>query len=260
MRAKQNKTILNKIKDFIKSKLTISCFLFTAFTTGLQAIEIVPGEFVYKLNSLGLTQDVTFYNRKDRPERVKISFKPYQTDSQEKYLGKWGTIFPKIITIGPKDQKAVKFSIEPPAGLPKGEYRAVLFMEELEQKALNPEGKVVLKEGATNSQINMLINLGVVVYGYSGDPETLKVSGKVSEEKILKNRLEFKLKNDGEITRPYRLFFEGVDKEGKNKIEHRSITVIEGYEDKVNEQFPKDMTVQKIYLRDSKNNLIKTFK
>ena len=254
------KTMMNKLKKILKNKLAVACLMFTALSTGLQAIEIVPGEFVYKLNALGLTQDVTFYNRKDRPERIKISFKPYQKDSEDKYLGKWGTIFPKIITVGPKDQKTVKFSLEPPAGLPKGEYRAVLFMEELEQKALNPEGKVVLKEGSTNSQINMLINLGVIVYGYSGDPETLKVSGKVSNPKVLGSRIEFNLKNDGEITKPYTLFFEGIDKEGKNKIEHKNITVIQGYEDKVNEVFPKDMKVQKIYLRDSKNNLIKTFK
>lgn len=251
---------LDNLKKILTSKLAICSFIFTSFVTGLQAIEIVPGEFVYKLNALGLTQDVTFFNRKDRPERVKVSFIPYQKDPQEKYLGQWGTIFPKIITIGPKDQKTIKFSLEPPAGLPKGEYRAVLFMEELEQKALNPEGKVVLKEGTANSQINMLINLGVVVYGYSGDPETLKVSGKVSNPKVLNSRIEFKLKNDGEITRPYTLVFEGIDKNGKFKMENRGITVIEGYEDKINEIFPKDMKVQKIYLRDSRNNIITTFK
>lgn len=253
--------MLNKFKKILKSKAGIFCLSFLGLVNIAKAIEITPADFVYQLDKLGNTQTVTFYNRKDKPERVKISFITYQKDGDDKYLGKWGTIYPRIITIPPKDQKEIKFSIEAPGNLPKGEYRAVLFMEELEQKALTPQGKVVIKEGTTNSQVNMLINLGVIVYGYSGNPDELKVSGSVSEEKLLQNRIEFKLKNDGEVTKPFTLFFEGKDKEGKTKIVHKNIIVVQGYEDKINEKLPEEMSkVDKIYLMNSNNELVKTFK
>lgn len=251
----------SKLKQVLKSKVGLFCLAFLGVVSTAKAIEITPADFVYQLDSLGNTQTVTFYNRKDRPERIKISFVPYQNDADSKYLGKWGTIYPRIITVPPKDQKEIKFSIEAPGGLPKGEYRAVLFMEELEQKNLNPEGKVVMKQGTTNSQVNMLINLGVMVYGYSGNPDDLKVSGKVSEEKVLKNRIEFKLTNDGEVTKPYTLVFEGVDKEGKMKIETVRLPVVQGYTEKINERYPETLTqVNKIYLKDANQGIIKNFK
>lgn len=246
-----------KRNRFIKIILSMMLLLVTkAFS-----IEITPSTFVYKLDGLGLTQDVVFYNRKDRPERVKVSFKPYNEDKDEKYLGKWGTIFPKIVTIGPDQQKTVKFSIEPPSGLPNGEYRALLFMEELEQKSLNNvEGKVVLKNGST-TQINMLINLGVVVYGYVGDPESLKVSGKVTNLKNSSGIVSFELENDGEITKPYKLIFEGTDKKtGEFKAETKDIVVVQGYKEKISEKYPKDLNVNKIYLKDSKDRKIQDIK
>lgn len=226
------------------------------------AIEITPASFVYNLDAFGLTQDVVFYNRKDKPERVRISFKPYKEDKEEKNLGKWGTIFPKIITIGPDEQKTVKFSIEPPSGLPKGEYRALLLMEELEQKSLdNVEGKVVLKKNGSTSQINMLINLGVVVYGYVGDPSSLKISGKVKNLKDNAGTISFNLENNGEITKPYELIFEGIDKKTeKFKTEIRSIMVVQGYEEKISEKYPKNLNVKKIYLKDANGKVIQNIK
>lgn len=247
----------------MKRNRVIKIILGMMLLLGIKAfsIEITPSTFVYKLDGLGLTQDVVFYNRKDRPERVRASFKPYREDKEEKYLGKWGTIFPKIVTIGPDQQKTVKFSIEPPSGLPNGEYRALLFMEELEQKSLNNvEGKVVLKNGST-TQINMLINLGVVVYGYVGDPESLKVSGKVTNLKNLSGVVSFDLENDGEITKPYKLIFEGTDKNtGEFKAETKNIIVVQGYKEKVSEKYPKDLNVNKIYLKDSKDRKIQDIK
>ena len=191
------KLFLNKIKKyydmFDKKFLTVFLGMFL-FSGVAKAIEIIPSTYVYQLSALGVTQDVTFFNRKDKPERVKVSFKPFREDGEDKYLGKWGTIYPRVITIPPRGQKSMKFSIEPPAGLPKGEYRGLLFMEELDQKSLSPEGKVILKDGVTSSQVSMLINLGVLVYGYVGDRDSLKVSGKVSGEKIKTDEMNFHLK------------------------------------------------------------------
>lgn len=224
-------------------------------------IEITPSTFVYQLDSLGLTQDVVFYNRKDKPERVKISFKPYKTDAQDKYLGKWATIYPKITSINPDSQKTVKFSIEPPPNLNRGEYRALLFMEELEQKALdNIEGKVTLKNGNT-TQINMLINLGVLVYGYVGDPSTLKISGKVTNPTTTKSSVSFNLKNDGEITKPYKLVFSGKDlKTKEDKIISENIVVVQGYEEFITKDIPKDINVLSIVLIDSNEKVLNKFK
>lgn len=233
----------------------------TIFGLESYSIDITPAAFVYNLTSVGLTQDVVFYNRKDSPERVKVSFKKYKDDNEEKNLGKWATVYPKIVTVGPDQQKVVKFSIEPPKGLEKGEYRALLFMEELEQKALNNlEGKVVLKEGNT-TQIKMLINLGVVVYGYVGDPSTFKVSGKVSDLKLRNNSLEFYLENDGEITKPYSLVFEGIDKKTK-EITSKTIivAVVQGYKEKVEHDYPLDIEVSKIYIKDSNEKTIQVIK
>lgn len=225
------------------------------------SIDVTPASFVYNLTPVGLTQDVVFYNRKDMPERVKVSFKKYKDDSEEKNLGKWATVYPKIVTVGPDQQKVVKFSIEPPKGLEKGEYRSLLFMEELEQKALNNlEGKVVLTEGNT-TQIKMLINLGIVVYGYVGDPTTFKVSGKLSDLKLRNNSLEFYLENDGEITKPYNLVFEGRDKKTK-EITSKTIivAVVQGYKEKVVHDYPEGIEISKIYLKDSNEKIIQNIK
>lgn len=231
------------------------------FSLESYSIDITPASFVYDLSPIGVTQDVVFYNRKDYAERIKVSFKKYKTDSEDKNLGKWATVYPKIVTVGPDQQKVVKFSIEPPKGLEKGEYRSLLFMEELDQKALNNlEGKVVLKEGNT-TQIKMLINLGVVVYGYVGDPNTLKVSGKVTDLKSTNNSVEFNLENDGEITKPYSLVFEGFNKKTReitSKIE--IIAVVQGYKEKVKYNYPSDIDVNKIYVKDSKEEVIKVIK
>lgn len=246
-----------KNKNFKKILFSLFCLL----TLKSYSIEITPSSFVYNLDTVGLTQDVVFYNRKDRPERIKISFKKYKDDNDSVYLGKWGTIFPKIVTVGPDQQKVVKFSLEPPKGLKKGEYRAMLFMEELEQRSLNNvEGKVVLKDGST-TQINMLINLGMVVYGYVGDVNTLKISGNVTDIKLEKNLLEFFLENDGEITKPYSLVFEGIDKKTKDKkIETKKFVVVQGYKEKINEKIPEDISVNKIYLKDSTGKILKNIK
>lgn len=252
--------MVNKFKQVLKSKLGILCLGFLGFVSTVQAIEIIPSTYVYQLSPLGTTQDVTFYNRKDRPERIKVSFKPFRTDSDDKYLGKWGTIYPRIITVPPRGQKSLKFALEPPSGLPAGEYRALLYMEELEQKALSPDGKVILKDGTSSSQVNMLINLGVVVYGYSGDREALKVSGKVSNEKVKKDELEFVLENDGEISNPYTLVFEGTRKDGSPRIQNTEIMVVQGYKENVKMDFPEDMNVSKIYLKDSNGNVLKVLK
>ena len=231
------------------------------FTSVALGIEITPSNFVYNLDPLGLTQDVVFYNRKDRPERVKISFRPYKNDNSSKYLGDWTTVYPKIITISPDSQKTVKFSIEPPNNLKNGEYRGLLYMEELEQKALdNIEGKVVLKNGST-TQINMLINLGVIVYGYVGDPNNLKISGKVKKFNLSNSKIEFILENNGEITKPYTLTFSGIDpKTKKTTTIDKNIVVVQGYEEFISESIPKDIKIQTIILKDINNNMIQKFK
>lgn len=243
-----------------KNKIILLNFLLMLMvTTTLLGIEITPSSFVYDLDSTGLTQDVVFYNRKDRPERVRVSFKPYGKDGENKYLGKWGTIYPKIITVGPDEQKTVKFSIEPPGNIPAGEYRALLFMEELEQKALNNvDGKVTLKNGNV-TQINMLINLGVVVYGYGGNRDALKVSGEVTNVKLGKSKLSFTLKNNGEITKPYVLVYEGINKKnGKPIVETENLIVVQGYSENIDKELPKGINVKKIYVKDSKNTILKT--
>lgn len=251
---------LMKLLNKINKKIAVMAMLIITGTAA-HGIEIIPSTFTYRLNPLGNTQDVTFFNRKDKPERVKVSFKPYRTDPESKYLGQWGTIYPKVITIPPKGQKTLKFSLETPSGLPKGEYRALLYMEELEQKALSPEGKVVVREGITSSQVNMLINLGVVVYGYSGNPDDLKVSGRVINEKVRNDDVSFTLENTGEISVPFKLVLEGTrKKDGSPKIEEINIMVVQGYSEKVVKDFPEDMKVNKIYVKDLKNNVIKTLK
>lgn len=237
-----------KIKNNIKK--TYKLLLMFILSISVYAIEITPAEFVYNLDSYGVTQDVVFYNRKDRAERVRVSFKPYQTDGDEKNLGKWATVFPKVITVAPGEQRIVKFSIEPPKGLKPGEYRGTLFMEELEQKSLSKvKGKVVIKQGTT-SQVNMLINLSVGVFGYIGDPNNLKVSGKVGNMKRTGNTINFILENNGEITKPYQYILKGKDKNGKEITKEEKLVVIQGYKENIRKDLPKDMRVTDVIIKD----------
>ena len=74
--------ILKKLSQILKSSFLGVCLGIIGLATVTEAIEIIPSTFVYQLSALGTTQDITFYNRKDKPERIKVTFKPFRTDSE----------------------------------------------------------------------------------------------------------------------------------------------------------------------------------
>lgn len=79
-------------------------------------------------------------------------------------LAPWLVLNPRRFTLEPSARRVVRFSVRPPAELPPGEYRTVVFFEELPPR---PEDGGA--EG-TAVQIQILTRLGVTIYGRVGDP------------------------------------------------------------------------------------------
>ena len=79
-------------------------------------------------------------------------------------LAPWLVLNPRRITLGPAEKRVVRFSVRPPAGLSPGEYRTVVFFEELPPRPEEPE-----RDGA-GFRIQILTRLGVTIYGRVGNP------------------------------------------------------------------------------------------
>ena len=240
-----------------QSKLILGLIFFTLMTFAY-GIEVAPSSYIYRIDQGGMAQDVLLLNEKDKPERVKVSFKRYKDDSDEKSLEKWTTIYPKIVTIIPGGQKTVKFAIEPPEGLAKGEYRALIFFEELEQRALDFSGGKVIVSESVGTQLNFMISLGVVVYGYVGNPDDLIVNGEIKKMRLENGKKKGILRNTGEITRAYTIEITGRNAGGIEEIVKEKRSVVQGYSDELIIDLPVDFKPRKVELKGYNGSLLES--
>ncbi len=240
-----------------KNKLFL-IFVYVVLMMCVYGIEVAPSTYNYRIDQGGIAQDVLLLNENDKSERIKISFIKYRNDKEEKSLGKWTTVYPKIVSINPGSRKTVKFSIEPPSELKKGEYRSLIFFEELEQRALDFSGGKVVVSTSPSSQINFMISLGVVVYGYVGDPNDLVVNGKIKKVKREGNKITGIIQNNGEITKPYTLIVTGKNSKGFEEKITELRTVVEGYSDPLKIELPKGFRANKIELKGYNGSLLET--
>ena len=94
-------------------------------------------------------------------------------------LSRWLVFNPRLLTVRPKQRRTIRFSVRPPKGLSAGEYRAVVFFEELP-----PQVERKKTGGDPNSlslQLTLLTRVGVTIYGMVGKPH---VEVRVSERGV----------------------------------------------------------------------------
>ncbi|HKJ00264.1 MAG TPA: hypothetical protein VKB51_17460 [bacterium] len=106
--------------------------------------------------TLRLRVTTAFLEADDKGELKERQGSPYD-------MAPWIVLNPRRINLAPAEKRVVRFSIRPPAGLEPGEYRTVVFFEELP-----PRPGEVPQQGA-GVRIQVLTRLGVTIYGSIGD-------------------------------------------------------------------------------------------
>jgi len=106
-----------------------------------------------------VTKETTLINSGKNSVRVRVDFEKPSWAKDEYYLGDQLVVYPKVVVIPPKGKVKVKIAPRIKKDLQDGEYVALLVFKEMV-----PRGK--------QSQVTMLMNLGVPYYGRKGKLET----------------------------------------------------------------------------------------
>jgi P pilus assembly chaperone PapD len=136
------------------------------------SFQVAPTRFEFSLERR-FTNFFTVSNNSGEPLRLRISTAFLEPDAKGELkprpgspydLGPWMVINPRRVNLAPSEKRVVRFTVRPPAGLAPGEYRTVVFFEELP-----PRPEDVGQEGS-GVRIQILTRLGVTVYGSIGKP------------------------------------------------------------------------------------------
>ena len=159
---------------FMFLMVTVSSFAF--FRTS-----VAPGIFEMNLDR-SATEEIILVNNSNEPIRVKIYPGKDENIKDEEYLGEWLRIYPRTMTLEGNSERRIKFSIRAPKDKPDGEYRGLIYIEEL------PE----VVEG--QSTLTLAGRHGLTVYGTKGKVE---YDIAVSNIKVVNNELTMNIKNNG---------------------------------------------------------------
>ena len=104
------------------------------------------------------TREQLIINTGDRNLRVKIyAEKPMGLKDESLYMGEWIKVYPRFVTIPANGKKKVRFIARPPKNLEDGEYRCMLYYEEIR------------KEDEKQESRGFKLRVGTPIYGRSGD-------------------------------------------------------------------------------------------
>ncbi len=162
---------------FMFLMVTVSSFAF--FRTS-----VAPGIFEMNLDR-SATEEIILVNNSNEPIRVKIYPGKDENVKDEEYLGEWLRIYPRTMTLEGNSERRIKFSIRAPKDKPDGEYRGLIYIEEL------PE----VVEG--QSTLTLAGRHGLTVYGTKGKVE---YDIAVSNIKVVNNELTMNIKNNGKYS------------------------------------------------------------
>ncbi|MFH1223992.1 MAG: hypothetical protein V1647_06600 [Pseudomonadota bacterium] len=147
-------------------------------------------------------------NNGDAPVRVSISPIYFPVDSRfmppakpldaktakQDDLSKYMIVSPGMVSVKPGDQRIIRVSVRPPAGLKKGEYRSHLLFSMLD---IADRMKMKKKDDSgVSMQINFKSETAVVVYGSVGTGD-FKLATECSLLKDKKNKTKVKITNSG---------------------------------------------------------------
>ncbi len=142
--------------------LTLVLLVFCSHQIMAISLQVAPHRFVFRIDQSN-TQEAVVTNISNSPLKINVYCEIVPEQAEEEYLGEWVIVYPRLLSINPGEQKVLRFSCRPPKGLKDGEYRALLFFEEIYNKK---DGEESTEDFALDFQL--LTKLGVNLYGQVG--------------------------------------------------------------------------------------------
>lgn len=150
---------------------TLLCVLAWGLPAQAASFQVSPTRFVFPLEER-FTNYFTVTNNSPDFLRVRVTTAFLDTaadgglvpvEHSPYDLGAWIVINPRRLSMGPSEKRVVRFSVRPPAGLAPGEYRTVVFFEELPPRPGERAGD------AASARLQILTRIGVTIYGQVGE-------------------------------------------------------------------------------------------
>lgn len=147
-----------------------------ALPAGAASFRVSPTRFTFSLDER-FTEFFTVTNTAGEPVRIRIYPRFVKLDERNRMteveghpydLSRYVVINPRRISLRPEQRRVIRFSVRPPPHPEPGEYRTVIFFEELppppaERQPAREEGEQV------ELQLRLLTRLGVPLYGMAGE-------------------------------------------------------------------------------------------
>jgi hypothetical protein len=137
------------------------------------SFRISPARYEFDLKGR-YTDSFTITNTTDQRLRLRIyaNFVAYDEDNSPQEVGQhpfsmvpWLVIYPRRVSLEPLQKRVVRFTVRAPEELAPGEYRAVVFFEELP----GPPQERGTNSITTGFRVDLLTRIGVTMYGMVGD-------------------------------------------------------------------------------------------
>ncbi|MBI3992704.1 MAG: hypothetical protein HY342_05485 [Candidatus Lambdaproteobacteria bacterium] len=143
---------------------------------GAASFQVSPSRFEFSIEQR-YTNFFTITNNSADPVRVRIyprfvafdeNGRAVERDNDPHDLGAWLVFNPRQVALLPRQRRVIRFSVRPPPNLTPGEYRAVVFFEELPSAPPTLEKKEEEPPQGVGLTLSLLTRLGVTLYGRVG--------------------------------------------------------------------------------------------
>ncbi|MEH1866653.1 MAG: fimbria/pilus periplasmic chaperone [Nostoc sp.] len=156
--------------------------LIGAFALGISSatalnIGVSPNRIELEISRKTRTQAIRVLNLSSEPIELKAYVRTWKMNadnklvempSTEESLDQWTVFTPSQFTVAPRSAQTIRFAIRPKVQPKPGEYRAVLYFEEIPSASQKTEG------------VRSVGRLGVVIYGYVGDIKRVGVLNSIT--------------------------------------------------------------------------------
>ncbi|RUT06127.1 hypothetical protein DSM106972_033330 [Dulcicalothrix desertica PCC 7102] len=156
----------NQTVKILLSSLIALASLVPSSATAIE-VTVTPPRFEVDINNKqSRSNSIKITNLSDKPAEMRAYIRNWvmndknefkDAPSNEQSLDQWVVFTPSRFTIPPRSTQTVRFAIRPKIKPNSGEYRAVLYLEE------------VASNNPTTSSIKAIGRIGVVIYGYAGE-------------------------------------------------------------------------------------------
>jgi len=181
---------------------------------GAASLQVSPTRFEFSLDKR-FTNYFIVTNNASQPVRIRIYAQFVRFDEGSRIrteeghphdLGRWLVLNPRRMSLQGQERRVVRFSVRPPATIEPGEYRTVVFFEELPGPPTRTKPRAPQNQQGIGLELNLLTRLGVSLYGMKGERRAAVELGEaqagIEGQKLVLTGL---LRNTGNIHVPLRL-------------------------------------------------------